>query len=114
MEEGDIDVDFILPTFDQRNAKSRLYFVRGGVALCLNTKGRRNGEALVRFENEENRGLAIKRHKHHLSGRYIEVMYTSILFEYTELDSLHSPVMSTTTTPLLLWNFLRFYSFEYQ
>ena len=49
------------------------FVLRGGVALCLNLKGRRNGEALVRFETAEHRDLAIKRHKHHLSGRYIEV-----------------------------------------
>lgn len=50
-----------------------LNIVKGGVALCLNLKGRRNGEALVRFENQEQRDLALKRHKHHLLGRYIEV-----------------------------------------
>ncbi|XP_065064441.1 epithelial splicing regulatory protein 1-like isoform X2 [Rhopilema esculentum] len=50
-----------------------LNITRGGVALCLNLKGRRNGEALVRFETAEHRDLAMKRHKHHLSGRYIEV-----------------------------------------
>uniref|UniRef100_A0A673VNV2 Epithelial splicing regulatory protein 2 n=1 Tax=Salmo trutta TaxID=8032 RepID=A0A673VNV2_SALTR len=46
---------------------------RGGVALCLNTQGRRNGEALVRFINQEHRDLALERHKHHMGSRYIEV-----------------------------------------
>lgn len=46
---------------------------RGGVALCLSPQGRRNGEALVRMENDENRDLALKRHKHHIGQRYIEV-----------------------------------------
>ena len=46
---------------------------RGGVALCLSQQGRRNGEALVRFENKENRDLALRKHKHHLGQRYIEV-----------------------------------------
>jgi len=46
---------------------------RGGVALCLSQQGRRNGEALVRFENREQRVLALRRHKHHLGQRYIEV-----------------------------------------
>jgi len=46
---------------------------RSGVALCLNLKGRRNGEALVRFECQEHRDMALRRHKHHLLGRYIEV-----------------------------------------
>lgn len=46
---------------------------RGGVALCLNAQGRRNGEALVRFVSEEHRDLALQRHKHHMSNRYIEV-----------------------------------------
>ncbi|CAG5126275.1 unnamed protein product, partial [Candidula unifasciata] len=45
----------------------------GGVALCLSPQGRRNGEALVRFESEEHRELALKRHKHHMGQRYIEV-----------------------------------------
>lgn len=46
---------------------------RGGVALCLNAQGRRNGEALVRFINSEHRDLALERHKHHMGSRYIEV-----------------------------------------
>eukprot|EP00111_Clytia_hemisphaerica_P019117 TCONS_00056438-protein len=46
---------------------------RSGVALCLNLKGRRNGEALVRFDCQEHRDMALRRHKHHLLGRYIEV-----------------------------------------
>ena len=46
---------------------------RGGVALCLSPQGRRNGEALVRFDDQEQRDLAIKRHKHHIGQRYIEV-----------------------------------------
>ena len=43
------------------------------MALCLSQQGRRNGEALVRFENKENRDLALRKHKHHLGQRYIEV-----------------------------------------
>lgn len=50
---------------------------RGGVALCLSTQGRRNGEALVRFANEEQRNLALRRHKHHIGTRYIEVYRAS-------------------------------------
>lgn len=46
---------------------------RGGAALCLNAQGRRNGEALVRFVSEEQRDLALQRHKHHMGNRYIEV-----------------------------------------
>ncbi|KAG0430033.1 hypothetical protein HPB47_023058 [Ixodes persulcatus] len=37
------------------------------------TQGRRNGEALVRFESHEHRDMALKRHKHHIGQRYIEV-----------------------------------------
>lgn len=43
------------------------------MALCLNAQGRRNGEALVRFVNSEQRDLALERHKHHMGSRYIEV-----------------------------------------
>lgn len=46
---------------------------RGGVALCLSPQGRRNGEALIRFCSQEHRDLALKRHKHHMNKRYIEV-----------------------------------------
>ncbi|XP_078213631.1 epithelial splicing regulatory protein 2 isoform X6 [Callithrix jacchus] len=45
----------------------------GGVALCLNAQGRRNGEALIRFVDSEQRDLALQRHKHHMGVRYIEV-----------------------------------------
>jgi hypothetical protein len=50
---------------------------RGGVALCLSPQGRRNGEALVRFINQEHRDMALKRHKHHIGNRYIEVYKAS-------------------------------------
>uniref|UniRef100_A0A669ES64 Epithelial splicing regulatory protein 1 n=1 Tax=Oreochromis niloticus TaxID=8128 RepID=A0A669ES64_ORENI len=50
-----------------------LNIAKGGVALCLNAQGRRNGEALVRFVSEEHRELALQRHKHHMGNRYIEV-----------------------------------------
>lgn len=46
---------------------------RGGVALCLSPQGRRNGEALIRFISQEHRDMALKRHKHHIGSRYIEV-----------------------------------------
>ncbi|KAL2083945.1 hypothetical protein ACEWY4_019463 [Coilia grayii] len=50
-----------------------LNIAKGGAALCLNAQGRRNGEALVRFESQEHRDLALQRHKHHMGSRYIEV-----------------------------------------
>ncbi|XP_046684469.1 RNA-binding protein fusilli [Homalodisca vitripennis] len=50
-----------------------LNVAKGGVALCLSLQGRRNGEALIRFVNQEHRDLALKRHKHHINNRYIEV-----------------------------------------
>ena len=50
---------------------------RGGVALCLSSLGRRNGEAFVRFESEEHRNFALKRNKHHIGLRYIEVYRAS-------------------------------------
>ncbi|XP_035793821.1 RNA-binding protein fusilli-like isoform X2 [Anopheles albimanus] len=50
-----------------------LNVAKGGVALCLSPQGRRNGEALVRFVSQEHRDMALKRHKHHIGSRYIEV-----------------------------------------
>lgn len=52
-------------------------FFRGGVALCLSPQGRRNGEALVRFVSKEHRDMALKRHRHHIGLRYIEVYKAS-------------------------------------
>uniref|UniRef100_A0A8C9YF58 Epithelial splicing regulatory protein 2 n=1 Tax=Sander lucioperca TaxID=283035 RepID=A0A8C9YF58_SANLU len=54
-----------------------LSIAKGGVALCLNAQGRRNGEALVRFINSEHRDLALERHKHHMGSRYIEVRFST-------------------------------------
>ncbi|XKL59479.1 hypothetical protein PGB90_000495 [Kerria lacca] len=54
-----------------------LNVAKGGVALCLSPQGRRNGEALVRFINQEHRDMALKRHKHHITNRYIEVYKAS-------------------------------------
>lgn len=45
--------------------------------MCLSSQGRRNGEALVRFINKEHRDMALKRHKHHIGSRYIEVYKSS-------------------------------------
>uniref|UniRef100_A0A8C2X5Y0 Epithelial splicing regulatory protein 2 n=1 Tax=Cyclopterus lumpus TaxID=8103 RepID=A0A8C2X5Y0_CYCLU len=53
-----------------------LSIAKGGVALCLNAQGRRNGEALVRFISSEHRDLALERHKHHMGSRYIEVRFS--------------------------------------
>lgn len=52
---------------------TQCWLCRGGVALCLNAQGRRNGEALIRFVDSEQRDLALQRHKHHMGIRYIEV-----------------------------------------
>jgi len=52
---------------------SGLNVAPGGVALCLSAQGRRNGEALVLFENANHRDMALRRHKHHIGNRYIEV-----------------------------------------
>lgn len=54
-----------------------LNVTKGGVALCLSPMGRRNGEALVRFTCQEHRDMALKRHKHHIGSRYIEVYRAS-------------------------------------
>ena len=43
------------------------------MALCLSSQGRRNGEALVLFESPSHRDMALRRHKHHIGNRYIEV-----------------------------------------
>jgi len=56
---------------------ARLRVFRGGVALCLSQQGRRNGEALVRFDCKEHRDLALRKHKHHIGQRYIEVYRAS-------------------------------------
>nr|VZI38445.1 unnamed protein product [Spirometra erinaceieuropaei] len=45
----------------------------GGIALVLNKFGRRNGEALIRFTDREQRDLALRKHKHHMNQRYIEI-----------------------------------------
>ncbi|KAH7700084.1 hypothetical protein AAVH_32800, partial [Aphelenchoides avenae] len=45
----------------------------GGIALCLSAEGRRNGEAMVRFECAAHRELALQRHRKFLQNRYIEV-----------------------------------------
>jgi epithelial splicing regulatory protein 1/2 len=43
----------------------------GGVALCLSSQGRRNGEALVLFDSVAHRDMALKRHKHALCSSHI-------------------------------------------
>ncbi|XP_071958690.1 epithelial splicing regulatory protein 1-like [Antedon mediterranea] len=50
-----------------------LNVAKGGIALCLNLHGRRNGEVMVRFANSEQKDLALQRHRHNLGKRYVEV-----------------------------------------
>ena len=52
---------------------SGLNVSKGGVAVCLSKNGRRNGEALIYFENTEQRELALRKHKHHIGSRYVEL-----------------------------------------
>ncbi|CAL8075579.1 unnamed protein product [Calicophoron daubneyi] len=55
---------------------------KGGIALVLSKVGRRNGEALVRFTDRQQRDLALCKHKHHMGSRYIEV-YAATGSEFT-------------------------------
>ncbi|XP_038069597.1 epithelial splicing regulatory protein 1-like isoform X1 [Patiria miniata] len=50
-----------------------LNIAKGGVALCLNHYGRRNGEVMVHFESSQHRDMALQRHRHNLGNRYVEV-----------------------------------------
>ncbi|KAI6192757.1 hypothetical protein M3Y94_01317600 [Aphelenchoides besseyi] len=52
---------------------SGLNIAPGGIALCLGSEGRRNGESLVCFECNAHRELALRRHRNFLHNRYIEV-----------------------------------------
>ena len=47
----------------------------GGIVLCINKNGQKNGQATVVFEDEEQVAMAMKRHEHHLKnhGRYLQV-----------------------------------------
>lgn len=45
----------------------------GGIALVLSKAGRRNGEAVIRFTSHEQRDFALRKHKHHMNQRYIEI-----------------------------------------
>ncbi|CAH8593755.1 unnamed protein product [Schistosoma turkestanicum] len=52
---------------------SGINIAKGGISLVLSKIGRRNGEALIQFENAEQQNLALRKHKHHVGKRYIEV-----------------------------------------
>lgn len=73
--------------------------IRGGVALCLNAQGRRNGEALVRFINSEHRDLALERHKHHMGSRYIEVGSRCTLCRLSEMLLMAKTNLAPPTLP---------------
>ena len=45
----------------------------GGIFLGINAVGRRTGEAVVAMETPEQAELGLKRHKHYLDRRYVEV-----------------------------------------
>ncbi|KAK4475568.1 hypothetical protein MN116_000846 [Schistosoma mekongi] len=52
---------------------SGINIAKGGISLVLSKIGRRNGEALIQFVDEEQQCLALRKHKHHVGKRYIEV-----------------------------------------
>ncbi|KAH8863054.1 Epithelial splicing regulatory protein 1 [Schistosoma japonicum] len=52
---------------------SGINIAKGGISLVLSKIGRRNGEALIQFVDEEQQSLALRKHKHHVGKRYIEV-----------------------------------------
>ncbi|CAH8605508.1 unnamed protein product [Schistosoma mattheei] len=52
---------------------SGINIAKGGISLVLSKIGRRNGEALIQFTNAEQQSLALRKHKHHVGKRYIEV-----------------------------------------
>ncbi|CAH8609599.1 unnamed protein product [Heterobilharzia americana] len=52
---------------------SGINIAKGGISLVLSKIGRRNGEALIRFADSEQQSLALRKHKHHVGKRYIEV-----------------------------------------
>ncbi|KAF5402264.1 hypothetical protein PHET_04376 [Paragonimus heterotremus] len=56
---------------------SGLNIAPGGISLVLSDIGRRNGEALVQFTQPDQRDLALRKHKHHMGQRYIEVYAAS-------------------------------------
>ena len=43
------------------------------MVFSINAVGRRTGEAIVVLESEEQASLALKRNRHYLGKRYIEV-----------------------------------------
>ena len=51
-----------------------VFLDRGGIVFCINAVGRRTGEAIVVLENEEHASLALKRDRHYLGKRYVEVI----------------------------------------
>ena len=76
---------------------SLIFFVQhifSGVALCLSPQGRRNGEALVLLESVAHRDMALRRHKHHIGNRYIEV-YKATGEDFISIAGGESPVAST-------------------
>uniref|UniRef100_A0A5K4FDS9 RRM domain-containing protein n=1 Tax=Schistosoma mansoni TaxID=6183 RepID=A0A5K4FDS9_SCHMA len=52
---------------------SGINIAKGGISLVLSKIGRRNGEALIQFADAEQQSLALRKHKHHVGKRYIEV-----------------------------------------
>ncbi|ESO01402.1 hypothetical protein HELRODRAFT_82008 [Helobdella robusta] len=62
---------------DVANFFCGLNIKKGGIVICMSSEARKNGEVMVHFDTPTDRNLSIKRHKHHLGGRYIEVYKSS-------------------------------------
>eukprot|EP01062_Namystynia_karyoxenos_P049989 TRINITY_DN385_c0_g2_i3.p2 TRINITY_DN385_c0_g2~~TRINITY_DN385_c0_g2_i3.p2 ORF type:complete len:694 (+),score=263.57 TRINITY_DN385_c0_g2_i3:84-2084(+) len=49
----------------------------GGVSMCVGPQGKPTGEAFVQFAAEEDVSRALRRHRSHLGGRYVEIFRSS-------------------------------------
>ena len=67
--------------------------------MCLSPQGRRNGEALVLFESLAHRDMALRRHKHHIGNRYIEV-YKATGEDFISIAGGKSEIHHTVHPPL--------------
>eukprot|EP01062_Namystynia_karyoxenos_P049988 TRINITY_DN385_c0_g2_i2.p1 TRINITY_DN385_c0_g2~~TRINITY_DN385_c0_g2_i2.p1 ORF type:complete len:655 (+),score=222.98 TRINITY_DN385_c0_g2_i2:99-2063(+) len=51
--------------------------VKSGISVCVGSQGRPTGEAFVQFATEDDTSRALRRHRCHLGGRYVEIFRSS-------------------------------------
>jgi hypothetical protein len=93
-------LDYNLQYSDVLDFFAGLNIVPGGLVICINKNGQKNGQATILFEDSEQVALALLRDKHHMQnhGRYLNLKKATVN-EF--LQQIYGTCRPLTSSPLI-------------